>query len=167
MGPEPVETPPASAVKVRRSGFFISRDINQLGAQDRPGPDLADGRRLARRICAGQLAVAGLGALTWLALSGVEAAYAAFAGGLIAFLPGLYFALRVFSRGPGSTPRSMLSALYRGETVKFILTAALFAAAIPWFADRFPALISTFIGALSVHWLALLEVSLRGSVREE
>lgn len=122
---------------------------------------------MARRIAAGQLAVAGLGALFWLALSGGEAARAALAGGMIAFLPGLYFALRVFARGPGSTPRSMLSALYQGEAVKFILTAALFAAAMPWFAAQFPALISTFIVALSVHWLALLEVSLRGSVKEE
>lgn len=159
--------PPASAVTVRRSGFFICREISQLGVQDSPRPELADGRRMARRIAAGQLGVAGLGALCWLALSGGEAARAALAGGLIAFLPGLYFALRVFSRGPGSTPRSMLSALYRGQAVKFMLTAALFAAAMPWFAAQFPALISTFIVALSVHWLALLEVSLKGSVKEE
>ncbi len=122
---------------------------------------------MARRIAAGQLAVAGLGALFWLAFSGGEAARAALTGGMIAFLPGLYFALRVFARGPGSTPRSMLSALYQGEAVKFILTAALFAAAMPWFATQFPALISTFIVALSVNWLALLEVSLRSSVKEE
>lgn len=147
--------------------LFICREISQLGVQTRPGAGRIDGRRLARRIAVGQVAVTLASVLAWLAFAGPGAAGAALAGGLIALLPGLYFALRLFARDPGSSPQDMVKALYRGEAVKFFLTAMLFVLAIRWFAEWFPALIGTFALALAVQWVAPFELEPRRFTKQK
>ncbi|RLK46504.1 ATP synthase protein I [Alkalispirillum mobile] len=122
-------------------------------------------RRLVWRIAIFQVGVGLFASGCWL-LAGPKAAAAAFTGALIAMLPGLYFAGKVFSKPPEADPRSMLGAFYFGEAVKLILTAALFIIALQWFGGVFLPLITTYVAALSVHWLALLGALQKEPVRK-
>ncbi|WP_421622020.1 ATP synthase subunit I [Alkalilimnicola ehrlichii] len=122
-------------------------------------------QRLVWRVATLQFSVGLFASGCWL-LAGPKAAAAAFAGALIALLPGLYFARKVFSKPPGADPRSMLGAFYFGEAVKLILTAALFIIALQWFGGVFLPLITTYVAALSVHWLALLGALQKEPVRK-
>ncbi len=76
-------------------------------------------------------------------------------GGLIAFVPNAYFALRI-CRSREETPRRFVRRFYVGEAVKLMLTAALFflvlrlpdIQALPMFVG--------FIAVLGGFWIALL-----------
>jgi len=113
------------------------------------------GHRAARWVLLAQATVTVASATIWLLGVGPQAGLAAAAGGLIALVPALYMAVRVFSVPPDAEPKRLLSALYRGEATKFLLTAALFALAVNWFGAVFLPVIATYILALLVYWLAL------------
>ena len=108
-----------------------------------------------RAVFGGQALVTLVSAATWWFASGTEAALAALAGGGIALIPGLYLAVTVFSVPPDAPPKRVLGAFYRGEAVKFGLTALLFIITLQWFASVFAPVIATYILALLVYWLAL------------
>jgi ATP synthase protein I len=76
-------------------------------------------------------------------------------GGLIAFLPNLYFAYRL-SLVKGSDAKRIVRSFYSGETRKILLTSMLFAIAfqVPQI-QLFP-LMTCFVAVLSVFWLALI-----------
>lgn len=76
-------------------------------------------------------------------------------GGAAAFIPNLYFALRVY-RSAGQEARKIVRSFYAGESGKLLLTAALF-----FMIFQFPnivilPLLSVYVAALSVFWFALL-----------
>lgn len=89
-------------------------------------------------------------------LSGVSA----LAGGLIYLLPQTFFSLKAFSRRESHPPQ----ALILGETIKLLLTGALFAAVFA-VADTVDAmaLLFTFVVMVSSHWLAPLGLRLLSS----
>ncbi len=95
----------------------------------------------------------------WL-VSGLENAGWSLLGGLIAFLPNVYFSFRFGMRDDGRTARQVAKALYGGEVVKVLLTAGLFALALQLPGLRFLPLLSGFVVVLTVFWFALL---VRGS----
>jgi ATP synthase protein I len=111
--------------------------------------------RTAKWVLRGQLSVTIVSAALWWLLGGPDAALAAFAGGMIALLPNLYLALKVFSRRAAASPKTMVRAFYTGEAVKFGLTVILFAIAIQRFSEQFLPVIATFIVAVFVYWVAL------------
>jgi ATP synthase protein I len=82
-------------------------------------------------------------------------AVSSLAGGLIAFLPNLYFAYRL-SLVKGSDAKRIVRSFYSGETRKILLTSMLFAIAfqVPQI-QLFP-LMTCFVAVLSVFWLALI-----------
>ncbi len=103
----------------------------------------------------GQSLVTIVAAVVWLMAAGSFSGLAALAGGGIAILPGAYFAIKVFSV-PADAPLKMLAnAFYKGEALKFVITVVLFIIALQWFADNFLPLVTTYIAALLVYWLAL------------
>ncbi|MCC5858864.1 MAG: ATP synthase subunit I [Ectothiorhodospiraceae bacterium] len=106
-------------------------------------------------VFAGQSLVTVIAALAWLLAAGSGSGLAALAGGGIAILPGAYFAVKVFSVPAGAPPKQLLNAFYRGEALKFVITVVLFIIALQWFADSFLPLLTTYIAALLVYWLAL------------
>ncbi len=108
--------------------------------------------RVALRLLLAQAAVGLAAASVWLLAAGASAAAAAGAGAAIALLPTAYFAAKVFSQRPGTAPRALLRAIYVGEVVKLILTAALFMIALRWLSGDFLALISTYAAALGTYW---------------
>ena len=76
-------------------------------------------------------------------------------GGLIAFLPNLYFAYRL-SLAKGGDAKQIVRSFYSGETRKILSTSMLFALAfqVPQI-QLFP-LMTCFVAVLSVFWLALI-----------
>lgn len=76
-------------------------------------------------------------------------------GGLAAFIPNLYFALRIAGSGEQEA-RKILRSFYTGETVKLLLTAALFMLIFQIPNIEILPLLTGYIAALSVFWFALL-----------
>jgi ATP synthase protein I len=76
-------------------------------------------------------------------------------GGAAAFIPNLYFALRVY-KSAGQEARKIVRSFYAGESGKLLLTAALFFMIFQLPNIQILPLLSVYIAALSVFWFALL-----------
>ncbi|MDP3589171.1 MAG: ATP synthase subunit I [Methylobacter sp.] len=76
-------------------------------------------------------------------------------GGAAAFIPNLYFALRVH-RSAGQEARKIVNSFYAGESGKLLLTAALFFMIFQLPNIEILPLLAVYIAALSVFWFALL-----------
>jgi len=93
---------------------------------------------------------------------GTVAGYSGLCGGLIAWLPNLYFAHKTFRFGGARAAQAIVRSFYAGEAGKLFLTAALFALT---FAGVKPlnaaALFGVFALTLGVGWLAPLLIRKR------
>ena len=76
-------------------------------------------------------------------------------GGLIAFLPNLYFALRI-ARAPVSDAKKVVRSFYAGESGKLLLTAVLFYLVFQLPEVELLPLMAGFVAVLSVFWYALI-----------
>jgi len=76
-------------------------------------------------------------------------------GGAAAFIPNLYFALRVH-KSAGQEARKIVRSFYAGESGKLLLTAALFFMIFQLPNIEILPLLAVYIAALSVFWFALL-----------
>ena len=76
-------------------------------------------------------------------------------GGMAAFVPNLYFALRIH-RSSGKPARKIVNSFYAGESGKLLLTAALFILIFKIPNIEILPLLVGYIAALSVFWFALL-----------
>jgi ATP synthase protein I len=76
-------------------------------------------------------------------------------GGMAAFVPNMYFALRI-ARSSGMPARKILNSFYAGESGKLLLTAALFILIFKVPNIEILPLLAGYIAALSVFWFALL-----------
>ncbi len=76
-------------------------------------------------------------------------------GGVAAFVPNLYFALRI-NKSAGQPARKVMNSFYAGESGKLILTAALFVLIFKVPNITILPLLVGYIAALSVFWFALL-----------
>lgn len=76
-------------------------------------------------------------------------------GGAAAFIPNLYFALRVY-RSAGQEARKIVGSFYAGESGKLLLTAALFMMIFQIPNIEIIPLLTGYVTALSVFWFALL-----------
>lgn len=119
-----------------------------------------------RFVFLGQVAVTATSALLWLLLADGRSAAAALAGGLIAIVPGLYLAIKVFSVDPNAPPKQIIGAFYKGEALKFGLTVVLFIVALQWFAAVFAPLIVTYILTILVYWVAFRVGAIKTAVRQ-
>ncbi|MBK1650841.1 hypothetical protein CKO08_01100 [Halorhodospira halochloris] len=115
----------------------------------------ANAWRVCGRLIGTQTAIGLTLSALWLIYS-TTAAAASIAGMLIAIIPTLYYAIKVFSNRPGTAPRKVVRAFYVGEIVRLILAATLFIIALQWFGGEFVPLITTFTAALFSYWLILL-----------
>ena len=91
----------------------------------------------------------------FLALYGRSYMISSALGGMVAFLPNLYFACRMFLVRREDA-RKIVRSFYSGESMKMLLTGALFAIAFQVPGVQIIPLMSCFIAVLSVFWLALL-----------
>ena len=111
--------------------------------------------RALGRLIAFQAVVAALACALFLSLGGAEAGRSALYGSLVALLPNLYLAVRMV-RVSEKSPKAIVRALYRGEVVKFLLVAGLFAAVLRQPDLRPVPLFLTFAAVTLTHWFALL-----------
>ncbi len=78
-----------------------------------------------------------------------------FFGGLVAFLPNLYFAYRI-SLAKGESAKIIVRSFYSGESRKILLTCALFAIVFQVPNIKIFPLMTCFVAVLSVFWFALI-----------
>jgi ATP synthase protein I len=76
-------------------------------------------------------------------------------GGMAAFIPNLYFALRIY-KSSGKPARQIVNSFYAGESGKLLLTAVLFIMIFKVPSIKILPLLAGYIAALSVFWFALL-----------
>lgn len=76
-------------------------------------------------------------------------------GGLIAFLPNLYFAYYI-SLAKDQGAKKIVRAFYAGESRKILITCGLFAVALQLPNVQFFPLLVSFAAVLSVFWFALI-----------
>lgn len=100
-------------------------------------------------------------AVVGLVVGGTIFAGSALLGGLIAFLPNLFFSLGLGVRDDRRTARHVARLFYGGEVLKLLMTVILFTVAFQLPDIQLLPLMMGFIGALSVFWFALW---VRGSV---
>lgn len=110
------------------------------------------GMSLARRLCSMQIVAGCAAALTCYVVVGPDSARAALVGALAAAAPAFFFAWRALSPAPGSSPYTVLRAMYRGEAGKLVLTGVLFGLGVKFYAQHPLALLLTFMGCLAVYW---------------
>jgi ATP synthase protein I len=88
-------------------------------------------------------------------VGGWQKAFSSAIGGLAAFIPNLYFALRVAGSAEQDA-RKILRSFYVGESVKLLLTVALFMLIFQIPSIEILPLMAGYVAALSVFWFALL-----------
>ena len=104
-----------------------------------------------------QLVVILLAAAALYGWRGAVSGYSGLCGGLIAWLPNLYFAHKAFRFSGARAAQSIVRSFYAGEAGKLILTAVLFALAFVVVKPlEAPTLFGVFVLALSVGWFAPL-----------
>jgi ATP synthase protein I len=111
-----------------------------------------------------QLAVLLLAAAVLYATRGAVSGYSGLCGGLIAWLPNLYFAHKAFRFSGARAAQAIVRSFYAGEAGKMILTAVLFALT---FAGVKPldalAVFGVFLLTQLVNWFAPLLMKTRFS----
>jgi ATP synthase protein I len=104
-----------------------------------------------------QLVVLLLAAVVLWQWRGTVAGYSGLCGGLIAWLPNVYFARKAFRFSGARAAQAIVRSFYAGEMGKMILTAVLFALTFVVVKPlEAPALFGVFVLALSVGWFAPL-----------
>lgn len=104
-----------------------------------------------------QITVALVAAIFGGLLTDLDGAKSVILGGLTAFLPNAYFAVRFAGQTEGKTAKQVLNRFYAGEAVKLALTAVLFFCVLQIPNVKLIPLMVGFIVALSVFWFALLK----------
>lgn len=95
---------------------------------------------------------------------GKVAGYSGLCGGLIAWLPNLYFAHKAFRYSGARAAQAIVRSFYAGEMGKLILTAVLFALTFAGVKPlEAPALFGAFLLTQSVSWFAPLLMRTRYS----
>jgi ATP synthase protein I len=86
---------------------------------------------------------------------GQQAMLSSALGGMAAFIPNLYFALKII-KASGQPARKIVNSFYAGESGKLLLTAVLFVMIFKVPGIEILPLLVGYITALSVFWFALL-----------
>jgi ATP synthase protein I len=106
------------------------------------------------RVLYAQVLMATLLASGFLLIGDWKFALSSLFGGGIAIIPNLYFAYKVYL-ARHQEAQGIVNAFYAGETVKLLLTAALFAVVLQIPSVDFLTLLVGYIAVLSVFWFAL------------
>ncbi len=107
-----------------------------------------------RKLVFGQVLMTAMVASGFLLIGGWKSALSPLLGGMVALLPNLYFAYKIYlARLSGA--QGILKAFYAGETAKLLLTAALFTIVLQIPSVDFLTLLIGYAAVLSVFWFAL------------
>ncbi|WP_131781950.1 F0F1 ATP synthase subunit I [Legionella gresilensis] len=111
-----------------------------------------------RRLLLVQLTVWAIIALGLLTALGKQAAFSAFLGGLVAFLPSVIFARKLFKYQGARAARQIVRSFYLGEFLKIISSIVLFTLVFIFFEVTPLAFFLTYIVVVMTHWFAPLLV---------
>ncbi|MGQ3889143.1 ATP synthase subunit I [Legionella sp. CNM-1927-20] len=111
-----------------------------------------------RRLLLVQLTVWALIALGLLVALGKQAALSAFLGGLVAFLPSMIFAKKLFKYHGARAARQIVRSFYLGEFLKIISSIVLFTLIFIFFEVTPLAFFLTYIVVVMTHWFSPLLV---------
>ncbi len=112
--------------------------------------------RAVRRVLQLQLLTILLATGAALAMGGKAHGLSALLGGLIGFLPNVYFAVKFGRKNPGKSAKQVVSDFYLGETIKLISTALLFVIVFQLPGILPLPLFGAFAAVMAVFWFALL-----------
>ncbi len=90
-----------------------------------------------------------------LAVGGIQTGFSALVGGLIPTGTNAYLGRRLIVVRK-EAPQQIITALYKGELVKYLLTAVLFGVAIVLLKAELVPLLSGYVLVLAVFWFVLL-----------
>tara|TARA_B100002003_G_scaffold204573_1_gene197619 strand:- start:6845 stop:7222 length:378 start_codon:yes stop_codon:yes gene_type:complete len=90
-----------------------------------------------------------------LAIGGIQTGFSALVGGLISTGTNAYLGRRLIVVRK-EAPQQIITALYKGELVKYLLTAVLFGVAIVLLKAELVPLLSGYVLVLAVFWFVLL-----------
>lgn len=114
------------------------------------------------KVLLAQLAAVFLMTVVLSVVAGWTAVYSAAFGGLVAWLPNVYFALMAFRYRGARAARNIVKSFYAGEAGKFVLTAVLFALVFVSVKPlNAPVLFGAFIVTQMVNWFAPLVSKVR------
>jgi ATP synthase protein I len=88
-------------------------------------------------------------------VGGESSAISPFLGGIAAFIPNVYLAIRM-ARTAGQPAQKIVRSFYAGESGKLILTAILFYLIFQRSDIELLPLLTGYVAALSIFWFALL-----------
>jgi ATP synthase protein I len=108
-----------------------------------------------KKILSAQVLIAILMASGFLLQGGLQSAMSPMLGGLAAFLPNCYFSYRLY-RSRNLDAKRMVRSFYTGESIKMLLTAAIFIIIFQMPGINFLTLLVGYLAVLSVFWFALL-----------
>lgn len=106
-------------------------------------------------LCSAQAITTALATIIVWFVSGSDAAVAALFGGMIAVVPALFFAVRVWLRRGASEAKDILGMFYQAELGKLLLTAFLFFIGARLFGKHFAPLMLTCVACLAMNWVML------------
>lgn len=112
-------------------------------------------RRAAWQLAGWQAALTVVVAIAAAGLGTRMSAWSALAGGAIGTLAGLYQSLRMFGRNAAADPAGFMRAVYVGEFMKIIITAALFVVAIRLMRPQFLPMMAAYAATFLVYLAAL------------
>ncbi|WP_419419713.1 ATP synthase subunit I [Legionella sp. D16C41] len=112
--------------------------------------------RRVQRLLLVQVIVCSLIALGMLAALGKQAALSALLGGIVAFLPSLIFAKKLFQYQGARAARQIVRSFYVGEFLKIISSIVLFTLVFMFFEVTPLAFFLTYIVVVMTHWFSPL-----------
>jgi len=109
------------------------------------------GRKVANQILVIQCILAIVSSLVFLLID-IKSSYSAFLGGVICFVPNTVFVTYAYRFGGARAAKQIASSFYKGETLKIVLTALLFAVIFIFIPVSIGALMSTYVICLMAYW---------------
>jgi len=110
------------------------------------------GRQIAYRLLIIQALLAVASCLAFLLLD-FQAAYSALIGGIICVVPNLVFVIYAYRFGGARAAKKIASSFYRGEALKILLTALMFAVTFIFVPIAIGPLMTTYVVCLLAYWL--------------
>jgi len=109
------------------------------------------GRMVANRLLVMQLLLMIVSSLAFVVIN-FKAGYSAFIGGLICLVPNFVFVTYAYRYGGARAAKNIASSFYKGEALKIMLTALMFAATFILVPISIGPLMTTYVVCLLAYW---------------
>lgn len=111
------------------------------------------GRAFARRLLVLQILLAITGTAGFLLID-IKAGYSALIGGIICVVPNMVFVIYAHRYGGARAAKHIVGSFYKGEALKIMLTAILFAGTFIFIPVSIGPLMTTYVICLLAYWVS-------------